>query len=94
MIGERLMCDGLSADLLREAPELMSKDLTKLKANVEIYQHLLAKENEQQSKVEFADLIKVPYFERSSFPKVNLKEKQCHLWYYGERNTGKTYMIE
>lgn len=53
----------------------MMKDLTKLKANIEIYKHLIEKEEEQQSKVEFRDLVKVPYFARSVFPKIDLVPK-------------------
>jgi len=53
----------------------MMKDLAKLKANIDIYKHLLEKEEEQQSKVEFKDLLKVPYFARSVFPKIDLTPK-------------------
>ena len=72
----------------------MMKDLTKLKANIEIYRHLLEKEEEQNTKVEFKDLIHVPLFTKSVFPTVDLTPKQCHLWFVGEKNSGKTYMIE
>lgn len=94
MIGERLMNDGLTADILREAPELMTKDLSRLKTNIEIYRHLVEKEEEVENFVSFADLLEHPFFAKSSFPTVDLTKKQCHLWFHGERNTGKTYMIE
>lgn len=44
MIGEKLLIDGLTAEIIREQPELMMKDLTKLKANIDIYKHLVEKE--------------------------------------------------
>jgi hypothetical protein len=59
-----------------------------------LYRLLQEKENEANSKVAFSDLAEIPYFARGSFPSVDLTQKQCHLWYYGERNTGKTYMVE
>ena len=88
------MKEGLTTQVLRDDPSLMMKDLSKLKSNIEIYRHLLAKEEEQETKVEFKDLIKVPYFARSKFPGVDLTPKQCHFWFHGERNCGKTYLIE
>ena len=45
-IGEKLMKEGLTAQVLRDDPSLMMKDLSKLKSNIEIYRHLLAKEEE------------------------------------------------
>lgn len=68
--------------------------MSKLKANIDTFRHLVEKEQEDEAFVSFKDLADVPFFARTSFPNVDLKEKQCHLWYYGERNTGKTYMIE
>lgn len=72
VVGERLLTDGLTADIIREAPDMMLKDLTRIKMNVDLYRLLQEKENEANSKIAFSDLAEIPYFARGSFPSVDL----------------------
>lgn len=93
MIGEILLTDGLTASVIRDNPDLMLKDLTKLKQNVDMYTLLKQKEEESSRALKLSELdFSIPV--NQHFRGIDITKKNCHLWIHGPRNTGKSYIIE
>lgn len=94
MLGELLIQEGITADIIRKYPEMMSKNLGNIQRNCQIYQSLLLQEKLQDKLVTFDQLIQKPKWRYSFLNKVDLKQKQTHIWLHGVANSGKTYIVE
>lgn len=95
IIGKSLIEEGLTYNLIKNHPEMATKDLAKLQANVNIIRMLKLKEETKAERKTFQQVAEDhPFPDIVRSINVTPENKKCHLWLTGPPNSGKTYFVE
>lgn len=92
-MGKLLIKDGLTAHVIEQSPEILLKDLSKIKANVDIYR--LLKSKEEEAVATLASVVESrSHYAHALLARYKPDIKKCHLWLTGPPNCGKTFFVE
>lgn len=94
-MGEYIIKHGLTAQLVRDYPEVMTQDMQKLQRNVQIFRALEQRENMQKA-VKLKEVIPTleEHFQYLFKNSHDMTKKKSHIWAYGPTNSGKTYFVQ
>lgn len=94
-VGELVLLEGgVTADLIRRYPELLTKDIPKIQRNYQVYQELEQLEQHEQTGVLLKDVYKEHHYPTVLEKILDSTQKKSHLWICGPANSGKTYFME